>query len=52
MRLMMTNMYSEIKQHLMNDIIPFWKSLRDDKNGGYTGYLGYDLVPDKKAVKG
>ncbi|MBQ5850282.1 MAG: AGE family epimerase/isomerase [Lachnospiraceae bacterium] len=48
----MTNMYSEIKQHLINDIIPFWKSLRDDKNGGYTGYLGYDLVPDKKAVKG
>jgi len=45
-------MRSEVKEHLTKDIIPFWKSLRDDENGGYTGYLGYDLKADKKAVKG
>ena len=45
-------MRSEVMTHLTKDIIPFWKSLRDDENGGYTGYLGYDLKADKKAVKG
>ena len=44
-------MRSEVMTHLTKDIIPFWKSLRDDENGGYTGYLGYDLKADKKAVK-
>ncbi|MDE7184162.1 MAG: AGE family epimerase/isomerase, partial [Lachnospiraceae bacterium] len=43
---------SEVMAHLTTDIIPFWKSLRDDENGGYTGYLGYDLQADQKAVKG
>lgn len=45
-------MHSEVIRHLTKDIIPFWKSLRDDENGGYTGYLGYDLKADRKAVKG
>ena len=45
-------MRSEVIRHLTKDIIPFWKSLRDNENGGYTGYLGYDLRPDRKAVKG
>lgn len=50
----MTNeeMRAEVAQHLTKDLIPFWKSLRDDENGGYTGYLGYDLKADRKAVKG
>lgn len=45
-------MVEEIKAHLVNDIIPFWKGLRDDEFGGYYGYLDYDLKLDKKAVKG
>lgn len=45
-------MKEEVKAHLINDIIPFWKALRDDRYGGYYGYMGYDLVLDKKAVKG
>ncbi len=45
-------MVEEIKAHLLNDIIPFWKGLRDDEFGGYYGYLDYDLKLDKKAVKG
>lgn len=43
---------SDVEQHLIQDIIPFWKSLRDNENGGYFGWLGYDLKLDKKAVKG
>ena len=45
-------MLEEVKAHLMNDIIPFWKKLRDDEFGGYYGYMDYDLKVDKKAVKG
>lgn len=45
-------MRTEVLRHLTNDLIPFWKSLRDDEYGGYTSYLGYDLRADKKAVKG
>ena len=42
----------EIREHLTNDIIPFWKNLRDDEFGGYYGYMDYDLKVDKRAVKG
>lgn len=42
----------EIKDHLQNVLIPFWKSMRDNENGGYYGLLDFDLKVDKKAVKG
>lgn len=45
-------MLEEVKAHLLNDIIPFWKNLRDDEFGGYYGYMDYDLKLDKRAVKG
>ncbi len=45
-------MVEEIKSHLTDCIIPFWKGLRDDANGGYVGYMDYDLKRDEKAVKG
>lgn len=43
---------SDIRTHLTETIIPFWKGLRDETYGGYYGWLGYDLKLDKKAVKG
>ena len=42
----------DVKDHLTGTIIPFWKNLRDEKYGGYYGWLGYDLKLDKEAVKG
>ena len=45
-------MREEIKNHLTEGIIPFWKGMRDDEFGGYYGYLDYDLKLDKKAEKG
>lgn len=42
----------EIKEHLTKDLIPFWKHLKDDQNGGFYGYLGYNLRLNQKAVKG
>lgn len=45
-------MVEEVKTHLTKDIIPFWKNLRDDTYGGYYGWMDYELVVDRKAVKG
>lgn len=45
-------MVDEIKTHLVSDIIPFWKALRDNEFGGYYGYMDYDLKLNKQAVKG
>lgn len=45
-------MKQEIKETLLNNILPFWESMRDDEYGGYYGYKSYDLVLDKKAEKG
>lgn len=43
---------NEMKSHLTEKIIPFWKNLRDDEFGGYYGYMDYDLAVNKQAVKG
>ncbi len=45
-------MVEEVKSHLLENIIPFWKSLRDDEFGGYYGWMDYNLKLDKEAVKG
>lgn len=45
-------MVDEVKTHLLKDIIPFWKGLRDDVYGGYYGWMDYDLTVDRRAVKG
>ncbi len=44
-------MVEEIKNHLIEKIIPFWKGLHDER-GGFYGYMGYDLKVDKEAEKG
>lgn len=33
-------------------ILPFWSALRDDRYGGFTSYVGYDLKPNPEAEKG
>ncbi len=43
---------SEMKEHLTTVILPFWKKLRDDENGGYYSLVDYNLKADEKAVKG
>ena len=45
-------MKKEISAHLQQDLIPFWKSLRDQEYGGYYGFLDHEYRVDKKAVKG
>lgn len=45
-------MVNEVKEHLEQIIIPFWKKLRDHEYGGYYGFMDYDLKVDKQAVKG
>lgn len=43
---------AEAKEHLLGKIVPFWRSLRDDKRGGWYGYVSYNLETDRDAVKG
>jgi mannobiose 2-epimerase len=42
----------ETKEHLLGCIVPFWRNMRDDENGGYYGWMDYDLKVDKQAMKG
>ena len=37
---------------LADRLLPFWKALRDEENGGYYGYMDFDLKLDKEAEKG
>lgn len=43
---------SEAERMLTQKLIPFWERLRDNRFGGYTGRMGYDLKTDPKADKG
>lgn len=40
------------REMLAERLLPFWKALRDDENGGYYGYMDFNLRLDKKAEKG
>ncbi len=41
----------DIKKQLESNLIPFWKTLIDQQNGGFFGYMDNNLVIDKKANK-
>jgi len=43
---------SEVRKELTEHIIPFWNALRDNKNGGFYGFMDHDLKLDKNAEKG
>lgn len=43
---------NECRAELENHIIPFWSKLEDKENGGFYGFMDYDLNLDKKADKG
>lgn len=45
-------MKEEIKNELLNHIIPFWNNLRDDEYGGWYGLVDSSLKLDKKGEKG
>lgn len=40
------------RRHLEEAILPFWMKLKDDRFGGFYGYMGQDLTVDKEAEKG
>ncbi len=43
---------NECKDELTGHIIPFWSALEDKENGGFYGYMDYDLNLNKEADKG
>ncbi len=48
----MSELALQFEEHLNKKILPFWKNLRDEENGGFYGYMNFDLVIDKKYDKG
>ena len=42
----------EIDSHLRERLIPFWEKLKDTENGGFYGYMGYDLKVCREYEKG
>ncbi|MBP3413900.1 MAG: AGE family epimerase/isomerase [Clostridia bacterium] len=40
------------RKELTERIIPYWNALKDEKNGGWCGYVGLDLTRDWMADKG
>ncbi len=48
----MERMMKEIRRELTEHILPFWMSLKDDENGGYIGWVDYDLTRHPEAEKG
>ncbi|MDO4340076.1 MAG: AGE family epimerase/isomerase [Eubacteriales bacterium] len=42
----------EIEEHLRRKLIPFWERLRDEENGGFYGYMNYDLEISREYEKG
>ena len=48
----MAKLVAEVRRELVDHIIPFWKGLRDDVNGGYVGQVDFDLTRHPEADKG
>ncbi len=42
----------DFKNHLTNDLIPFWNRQKDDEYGGFYGYVNGEGQADKEADKG
>lgn len=43
---------NEVKQEAVNHILPYWMRLKDDKNGGYFGYVDQELNVNEMYQKG
>ncbi len=43
---------TEILEHFNHKILPYWENLRDEKYGGFYGYMGNDLKLVPEADKG
>jgi mannobiose 2-epimerase len=52
LNIMHEHIAKEMLTHLKQVLIPFWEKLADYDNGGFYGYMGTDLIVDKKAEKG
>ena len=42
----------EFRSHLIRKILPFWEKLRDERYGGYYGFMDEDLRLNREADKG
>lgn len=45
-------LHHELEKHLREKILPFWENLRDEKNGGFYGYVDKELNVHPEEDKG
>lgn len=45
-------MIEAVKRHLTEQILPFWKALKDEEHGGFYGKVDYDLNVYRDSEKG
>ena len=45
-------MVNEMREHLVNKLLPFWEGLKDEEYGGFYGWMDSELKVDRRAVKG
>ncbi len=45
-------MIEAVKKHLTEQILPFWKALKDEEHGGFYGKVDYDLNVYRENEKG
>ena len=48
----MAQLVTQVREELTDRIIPFWRGLRDDVNGGYIGQVDFDLTRRPEAERG
>lgn len=48
----MARLVTQVQTELTDHIIPFWRGLRDDTNGGYIGRVDFDLTRRPEADRG
>lgn len=46
------DMATEMREHLVNKLLPFWEKLKDEEYGGFYGWMDAELRVDRRAVKG
>jgi len=48
----MNKLQKEVKQELVEHIVPFWLKLKDDDFGSFYGEVGFDLNMNRHGEKG
>ncbi len=49
---LLINLRDEVTDHLVNNLLPYWRATTDEKNGGFIGQITGENIPVETADKG